>query len=205
MCFVTASVSGAATIEYTDGLPSTSSNCYYGPMDVAQFNPELGILTSATLTITGAYSSELTGVVSGNKTVIWNKNSGIVIQSSMYSIENTPAVVYSQATPYDVKSSYSITGPELTLDKEYSYSTAASLEPFIGNGALYFFLMAYSVDMVSMNGQPSSSPYSIRNAIDAKVKVIYSYTPAPLPSALIFLISGLAAVVGFKRFKAARD
>jgi hypothetical protein len=200
LCFVTISAASAATITQELSKSTTISDTGTATdvlMQLAQFNPNLGTLTGAVLTLEGSYKSTFTATAYDNvpyANAVWIKlNNNISITSDLLNVENKDDFYgnYSPVKPGDtVTLSTDLLLPVTT--KTYSNELA----PFIGNGNIILQLNASSSDHDFSQNIKNTI---ITNKYSGTASVKYSYTPVPLPSAIIFLISGLVAVIGSRK------
>ena len=102
-------------------------------------------------------------------------------------------------------SSTSFNGPALSPTGSFAFNT--SLAPFIGTGALSFFLTMLNLDTVAAaglqsGGIPANAGTSMSTSVLGSVSVSYEYSPVPLPATLPLLLAALG-VAGFRLRRAA--
>lgn len=197
-----ASISGAATIDPHPSITVSGEGTTDGLlMQLAQFDPSLGVLTGVVLTLEGKYQSSLEAT-SGNTWPIaeltWKKF------MSRISIEGGPSVMpvsagtsdnerYIFDSEFDDIRTVTFQTPDLNFKEE---RTITDLTPFIGNGFIDFYLIADTLDMLSTFNVAS---LNLKSTFSGKVSALYEYTPAPLSTAAFFLLSGLFGLAGFTK------
>lgn len=91
----------------------------------------------------------------------------------------------------------SFQAPELNVNQTFTFA-GSDLNPFTGPGFIDFFFGSDSIDTII---GPTSVSTAVQSIFTGSIKATYSYTAAPLPSALIFLLSGLAGITGYRKFR----
>jgi len=206
IAFLALSLSIASTAMGTT-TPITLGDTTDFHVQLAQFNDPNSFLKSVELTIEGTY----------NRTLTVENNEDHAIATGTWSINPYSISIVSPANAtIENDSDYDFIGFKVKPDKTalltvndtftnvFTFTDPAILSFFTGIGMIDLTFTGTCNDIITVNGDKDATP-SLQSAFkEMKFSHQYNYTPAPLPSALIFLISGLAAVVGFKRFKAAR-
>jgi len=191
----------AATITADVVLNATSSDVSipFQKAQLAQFDSSLGTLTGVTLTLSGNYSSTLTAT---NTSSWFPAGAAWTIRPYSMEIKNSSLSVSARDAVAEFiwlwgDETESVQAPVLGVDKTYAFS-GSNLSVFTGPGFVDFYFGSASKD--NFYG-PWYVTTAVQSTFNGLIKASYSYTPAPLPSALIFLISGLLGMAGFKKFR----
>lgn len=192
-------------VEYADSV-SGKTPVLNQALSVSRFNPALGTLNSATFTLGGQVKSSLTVTVQtpGQYTLTtWDKNdfgghNRYYFSLLGYSMSAQDAwagrVVYRDRVDYGTPETFS--APTLSALNSFTFFGSA-LNPFKGTGALDFLFSANSYDTVSLlRDNPKSS---MTTTYDGSVKVVYDYSPVPIPGAVWLLGSGFLSLAALRR------
>jgi hypothetical protein len=207
--------SQAATVSYT-GTYSGGTDVTNQVINVAQFNPVLGTLVSATFELSATMTTSASFSGDASYYVGWDKSTyqlslqgdtgytGVAISDSLAATRvigtGTPDGSWTLAEYLLVAGpNYGQAGPTLTESNSFIESPLAA---YIGAGNLNFFLTTLNYDTLALLGAGSPSSASVATDILGQVKVTYEYNVVPVPAAVWMLGSALG-LLGFVRRQAA--
>jgi hypothetical protein len=189
----------------------------YGPggvtttdINVSQFNPSLGTLTSATFTLTGDFAGtySFTNSSSQAHNAYWGQAGDISLSYGSMNLsasENNPNIPYSEMyyngaadnnlDAVSVPANGTATGPTITMtpSQAWTFTTPGDLAAFIGIGTLPFQFVADQSSIAAGNGT------GIYTVVSGTVTADYTYTPVPIPGAMLLFGAGLLGLAGISR------
>ncbi len=195
----------ASLVEYDDSV-SGKTPVLNQVLSVSQFNPALGTLNSATFTLSGQVNGSLTVTVqTPNQYTLttWDKNDFgghdryyFSLLGYFMSAQDAWAgqVVNRDRVDYGTPETFS--APTLSAFNNFTFFGSA-LNPFKGTRSLDFHFSANSYDTVSLLGDNPRS--SMTTTYDGSVKVVYDYSPVPIPGAVWLLGSGVLGLAALRR------
>ena len=216
--------SHASTVSYTTNF-SGATDFTNHLINVAQFDPSLGTLVSATFDLSATMTTQASAINDGDFYVGWDKTSydlslqGDTGYSSLaISDSNAPIRIAGTGTPDGTfaftseylhvvtninPSTWTMAGPTLNPSNTFVESPLAA---YIGTGDLSFFLTTLNYDYFATAGSqtgglPSPNTAGISTNVLAQVKVTYEYNAVPIPAAAWLFGSGLMGLVVISRRK----
>lgn len=205
----------ASTVTYSNQFSGTTTVSNQA-INVAQFDPTLGTLTSATFDLSANMTTQAKTTTGGDFYLGWDKmtytlslgGNGLSISSSLPATRilgtGTPGTTFNPLTNMlYVSTTNPVTYSGPTLNPSNTFVESTSLSPFIGTGTLSFLLNAVSDDTLGVSDL--SGAFGVTSNVLGTVKVSYTYLPAavPIPPASWLFGSGLLGLVGMARRKKA--
>jgi hypothetical protein len=204
----------AAVIEFSGSLGpvSPNQNTY---IDVSQFNPSLGTLTSATFTLTGDFAGtySFTNNSASPVTAYWGQMGDISIS---YGSMTASASVSNPNIPIDewyngihsnnlntagtvAANGGTLTGPTITMNpsQQFTFTAPGDLSALIGSGTLPFNFVADQTSQTVMGG--GNGVQEIDTFVSGTITADYTYTPVPIPGSFLLFGAGLLGLAGISR------
>lgn len=195
-----AGAASAATVTYTDAIPMTATD-WSDTMSVQQFDPLMGVLNSASVTLSGNIQGfiEVTNNNANTATLNMTLRAAIdaLFGTSTLQInllpQNAQTVTVAAGATYN-------TGTLTAADTDTLVVTGADLAAFQGTGTYDF-----AVSSVGSSAFSGASRIDFYSEVDAEtfISVTYDYTPAvapvPLPASALLLAGGVAGFGALRR------
>ena len=172
------------TLTETASIPNSATDWTQG-VNIPQFDPSLGTLTSVDITNSGTFTSRIqvesldsapstiTGTVSGSETLTGLGITGLVTTGS--SNETFNATAFDGIIDFGGTSGHDF-GPQTAPGTQSTTISAASaLAPYIGTGSVTFTEVAHATSSASGAGNLVTR---INSSASANVTVVYHYIPS---------------------------
>lgn len=211
----------AASVTYT-GTYSGVTDVTNQVISVAQFDPTLGTLVSATFELSATMATQFSALNDGNFYAAWDKltydvsltgaapYSSLVISASGAPVRiigtGTPDGTFAFLSEYQNivgSPSYTQAGPTLNPVNTFIQGPLAA---YIGNGNLSFLLTTLNYDAFGSAGSqtgglPNPNTMGVATSIFGQAKVTYEYNVVPVPAA-VWLFGSALGLMGVMRRRA---
>ncbi|MCE7903729.1 MAG: choice-of-anchor E domain-containing protein [Gammaproteobacteria bacterium PRO9] len=209
----------AASVTYT-GTYSGATDVTNQVINVAQFDPALGTLVSASFELSATMATQFSALNDGDFYAAWDKLAydvslaGAAPYSSLaISASSAPVRIIGTGTPDGTfafvseyqhivgSPSYTQAGPTLNPDATFNEGPLAA---YIGTGNLDFLLTTLNSDVFASAGSqtgglPNPNTMGIATSILGQVQVTYNYNVIPVPGAVWLFGSALGLVAVIRR------